>query len=428
MSGSARTSALLSCLARPLLASASDCLPAACRQAFPAAAVTVKQAWFLETILEFIEASSGGSAAVCVAGIGGQGVKANCAPGDSFAGRQIRCHSEVIGWLFDMPTLQKIGDCCRRLLGSHGLYVQFSVRMSAYDSANNCARVVTGLAPHLSGISVQPLKLQTLLPAAAQLEHVAHINMDSENVSLLGQFRMLKELHVNVQHLDQLRVPLPQLHTLGLNFAGTLLRNGDLQCLLSQAPALRQLVLDRGKDISPWLLGAAPQDSLGLIRRDIEALVGLQSQQLDLLTVITSAIDEHTVSWLARLQCPLKLSINIDIAQWNLIRTVPLHTLLARLPNLVALTLENFHIASMLMWDQRGACLHNVQRLEISSYPLERSDSHLPLQSMLSVCPALKHLSLHSWPGLSYTAQVEVHACLCHAFKNCAKLVSLTCD
>ena len=295
--------------------------------------------------------------------------------------------------------------------------------MSCYDSSTACARVVTGLAPHLSGISVQPLRLQTLLPAAAQLEHVAFIDMASDNLSLLGHFHVLKELRVHVQHLVQMPVPLPQLHTLGLFFCGASWRDGNLQCLLSQAPALRQLVLDRVD--SGLLRRAKTRHAPGLNRWDMEALVGLQCQQLDLLTVASSAIDEHFVSLLARFQCPLKLSI--DTAHWNLDGRAPLLTLLARLPNLVALTLKDLHEATDAIWDQHGGLLHGVQRLEIT-HTLEANNSHLPLQSILSMCPALKHLSLHSWPWLSHLAQVEVHARLWHTFKTCAKLVSLKCD
>ena len=45
--------------------------------------------------------------------------------------------------------------------------------------------------------------------------------------------------------------------------------------------------------------------------------MGLQCQQLHLLTVSSNAVDEHTVNLLARIQCPLKL--NIDIQDWSLL-------------------------------------------------------------------------------------------------------------
>lgn len=80
----------------------------------------------------------------------------------------------------------------------------------------------------------------TIMPAA-QLEHVT----STEDLSLLGHFRMLKELHVVVQHSFQLTAPLPQLHTLALSFYGTSLGESNLQCLFTQAPCLRQLALDR---------------------------------------------------------------------------------------------------------------------------------------------------------------------------------------
>ena len=402
-----------------------SCLPVACREAFPAAAVNVYilHAPFFKAILELIEASSGGSAAVCVAYVGRQALKVNyCAVGDTFAGRQIRCHCNIIGYSGAVPVLQEIGDCCRRLVGSHGLDVQHSVRMSCYHTPNDCARVLAGLAPHLLGISTQPLRLETLLPAAAQLEHVALIDMNSDNLSLLGNFHMLKELHVHMQHSVQLTVPLPQLHTLGLTVTGKSWSDGNLQCLLSQAPALRQLVLDRGMDsCGPWL--AETRHPLGLNRWDMEALVGVQCQQLDLLTVVSSVIGEHFVSLLARMQCPLKLSI--DIARWNLEGRPPLVTLLARLPNLVALTLKNLHGASNALRNEGTAFLPHVQRLELTHIPIDMNNPHLPLHSILSMCPALKHLSLRSSPSLPFLARAEVHARLWHAFKSCAKLVSL---
>ena len=433
MSDSARISALLClqtlCLALrgfcwPLLL---KCLPAACRQAFPAAAVTVVHASLFADMLELIEASSGGSAAVCVAGIGRQGLKASyCSVGDTFAGRQIRCHRKAIGWIAatssDVSTLQEMGDCCRRLVSSHSLDVQVSVNIAWYAPPNTCATAVAGLAPHLYGISALPLRLQTLLPAAAQLEHIALIDMDSEDLSLLGQFCMLKELHVYGQHLVQLTAALPQLHTLRLIFHDTSTPWGDgsLQCLLSQVPALRQLVLC----LPPRL--TEPQDPLGLSRWDMEALVGLQCQQLDLLTVFNSAIDEHTVGLLAHIQCPLKLSIDID--RWHLKGKMPLFSLLARLPNLIALRLEDLDTVSDVISDQSGGFLHHIQRLEVISYSMHQNNSLMSLQSILSMCPALKHLTLHCRPGLSPTAQTELHTRLWHAFKNCAKLVSLKFD
>ena len=91
--------------------------------------------------------------------------------------------------------------------------------------------------------------------------------------------------------------------------------------------------------------------------------MGLHCQQLDLLTVETQTIDEDAVEVLARIQCPLKLSI--EIVKWSLLGSAPLHTLLARLPNLVALTLNNLADVSHALWDQYGAYLPDVQLLEI---------------------------------------------------------------
>lgn len=67
----------------------------------------------------------------------------------------------------------------------------------------------------------------------------------------------------------------------------------------------------------------------GLRTGDMEALVGLQCQQLDLLTLITSNIDEFSVSLLARIQCPLNL--RVYIVRRNLFGRVPLLALLASL-------------------------------------------------------------------------------------------------
>ena len=69
------------------------------------------------------------------------------------------------------------------------------------------ARMVICLAPHLCRMLVFATKpsngfrLQHMLPAAAQLER-ACIDMDQiypDDVSKLGQFYMLKQLHINVR-------------------------------------------------------------------------------------------------------------------------------------------------------------------------------------------------------------------------------------
>ena len=53
----------------------------------------------------------------------------------------------------------------------------------------------------------------------------------------------------------------------------------------------------------------------------------------------------------------------------------------------------------------------------------------VPLQSILSLCPALKHLSLHqSHHHLTRANRREIHARFWHAFKTCANLSSLTLD
>ena len=250
---------------------------------------------------------------MCIAGIGGQGVKAsNFAPGDIFAGRRVRLSIRSPGCLSGVPALQKLGDCCRRLLSSHGVDLRVSVCMEGcYQADRECATAVKCLAPHLSGMleqrhnsfRISGFRLQPLLPAAVQLEQLTPIGTDSQTLSLLGHFSMLKELHMNVEHSVLLTLPLPRLHTLGLRFRGTALRECHVQCLFSQAPALRQLMLD----CTDSLYYSAD----GLDRWDMEALVGLQCQQLDLLTVQTHTIDEHTVRLLARTQCPLELRINI---------------------------------------------------------------------------------------------------------------------
>ena len=287
-----------------------------------------------------------------------------------------------------------------------------------------CPPVVECLAPHLPGMSIERpsgrgFRLRDLLPAAAQLEQVEFI-WSWYDFSLLGQFHMLMALHVNVEYSLQLTAPLPQLHTLTLRFHDTPLREANLQCLFPQAPALRQLVVEdyHRKAVPGWWQGP---HALG--RGDMEALVGLQCQQLDLLTVSTNAIDEHTVNLLARIQCPLKLSV--DIQEWSLLGSAPLLTLLARLPNLVALRLISLPYASNALWDQRGACLPDVRRLEMIDLPLHMADSHLPLLSILSMCPALMHLTLHGYPKVEMAEQPDIYTCLWHAVISCAKLTSL---
>ena len=360
------------------------------------------------------------------AGAGWQGKQIDCcAAGDMFAGRSIRCYKTTCASSDEMPDLQSLGDCCRRLVGSHGVNVQVSVCMEACGDDNpDIAKVVKSLAPHLGGILQSNgwlgVSLQPLLPAAAQLEQVASYVVDSNSFSLLGQFQALKVLHVVVQNPFELTARLPQLHTLTLRSLEPLLSQLKLQCLFSHVPALRQLELG-------WLEGPSWQRSphYGLDRWELEALMGLQCQQLNILTVNTIHIDEHTVKSLARVQSPLKLSI--DVCCWSSLRSAPLLTLLARLPNLISLRLMHLNLASNALWDQRGAILPNVQRLEITHVPLYQSDSHLPLQSILSMCPAVKHLCVRGFSKLYYEKHCpEVYARLWHAFKCCAKLASFT--
>ena len=365
---------------------------------------------------------------MCAAGAGGQGPQLDCcAAGDIFAGRSICFYKTTCASSDEMPDLQNLGDCCRRLVGSHGVDVQVSVCLKGrHDYNRDIAKVVKCLAPHLNGIlqctDSLGVSLQPLLPAAAQLEQVTSFVIDSNSFSLLGQFQALKVLNVIVGHPFELTACLPQLHTLTLRSLEPLLSLLNLQCLFSQASALRQLELG----CLAWQQDA----NCGLDRWDMhihkEALVGLQYQQLDLLTVDTCYTDEHTVkSLLARIQSPLKLSI--DIYCWSSLKSAPLFTLLARLPNLVSLGLLNLKAASNALWDQRGAILPNVQRLEITHVPLYESDSHLPLESILSMCPAVKHVCLRGHRAPNHTKYPpEIYARLWHAFKTCAKLVSLT--
>ena len=359
-------------------------------------------------------------AAVCAAGAGGQESQiVCCAAGDIFAGRSIRFYKTTCAYSDEMPDLQNLGDCCRRLVGSHGMDVQVSVCLKGHHDYNrDIAKVVKCLASHLNGIlqctDSLGVSLQPLLPAAAQLEQVTSHVFDSDSFSLLGQFQALKVLDVIVGHPFELTACLPQLHTLTLRSLEPLLSQLNLQCLFSQASALRQLELG---------LAWQQEAHYGLDRWDMEALVGLQCQQLDLLTVHTIYIDEHTVKSLARIQSPLKLSI--DIYCWSSLRSAPLFTLLARLPNLVSLRLLKLKAASIALWDQREAILPNVQRLEITHVPLHGRDSHLPLQSILSMCPAVKHVCLRGHRKV-YHDPPEDYARLWHAFKTCAKLASLT--
>ena len=385
--------------------------------------VTVVQEPLREPILDLMEVSTGESDGLCAARNRGAGLRADsCDPGDIFAGRRIcfPCTPPENG--ADLEV-QQLGDHCRRLLSSHGVNVQISMCGDMWRFSDNKCAMVKSLAPHLcrmvySAPRLSPgIRLQTLLPAAAQLEQVMHIDMDPNDVSLLGQFHMLKELHVTLRHPVQLTAPLPQLHTLRLMFHGTVLREVNLQCLFTHAPALRQLVVDCGEE------RATNRNSLNIW--DMEALVRLQCLQLDLLTIHTIAIDEHSVTLLARIQCPLKLSIGIR--RWGCCRLgkgAPLLTLLAGLPNLVELELFSFPHGSYVLWDQRGAILPYVRRLAVNFWPA--SDLQLLTQSILSMCPALTHLSLHSHTYISLAARLEVHAQLWPAFKICAKLVSLT--
>ena len=160
----------------------------------------------------------------------------------------------------------------------------------------------------------------------------------------------------------------------------------------------------------------------GLIRWDLEVLERLQCQQLDLLSVCLDTIDEPSVTLLARIQCPLKLCINA--VRWS--TSVPLFRLLAGLPNLIILVVLCPPEASSALWAQCGAVLSYVQRLEVDYYPLPLRDLHLPLGSILSICPALKHLSLHTYNSVSRAEKLHVHARFWHAFKSCANLISLT--
>ena len=373
--------------------------------------VTVVQESLREPILSLMEVSTGESDVPCAASDREAGLRANsCDPGDVFAGRRI-CFPCENAYLSDL-ALQGLGDRCRRLLGSHGVNVQISVGRAYL--IGDCEQIVKSLVPHLCGMTFNftlngGFGLQHFLPAAAQLERVCMLGCP-DDISMLGQFYMLKELHVegDVRHLVQLTTPLPRLHTLILRYHGTVLRKVNLQYLLPHAPALRQLVLD-------------PVSFYGLDRRDMEVLVRLQCQQLDLLTVFTTFIDEQCVTLLARVQCPLKLEI--DIYKWRY-RGEPLFTLLAGLPNLVALSIVSVQDASNALWDQRGAILPYVQRLEVLDLDVPLSDSLLTLQCMLGMCPALKHLHLEG-AAVSLANRIEVQAHFWHAFKSCAKLVSL---
>ena len=295
--------------------------------------------------------------------------------------------------------------------------------------------MVECLAPHLCGMSIgtvsprgfRDLRLQLLLPAAAQLEQVADISTDPEDLIVLGHFCMLKQLQVNVRQSFKLTVLLPHLHTLHLRFCGTFLRECSLQCLFSQAPALRQLVLDYSlvtqysEPESPW-----HRPSMSAQSWEMKAVVGLQCQQLDLLTVITTPLDEHSVKLLARIQCPLKLSIDVPgfciFASWE---GTTLFTLLAGLPNLSELHLTAPCEASNALWDQRGAILPYVQRLEVDYPALPLSDLQSLLQSIMSMCPALKHLSLYSLHPVPLAEKAHIQANFWAAFKSCAKLDSL---
>ena len=170
--------------------------------------------------------------------------------------------------------------------------VQVSLCMQCKNHSECCdakvAEAVKCLVPHLCGISMQPsfpFRLQPLLPAAPQLERLEAIVTDSETFSLLGQFPMLKDVYVHVRHSIQLTAPLPQLHTLRLLSWRVPLRQDTLQCLVSHATALRRLVL-----------GCKSKSHSGLQRWDIQALVGVQCQQLQWLTLQTNIIDVHTVT------------------------------------------------------------------------------------------------------------------------------------
>ena len=254
--------------------------------------------------------------------------------------------------------------------------------------------------------------------------------MNPNSFRVLGRFHMLKELYVNVQHVVQLTAPLPRLHKLGMTFnLDTPLRDFNFHCLLSHAPALCQLELYCMHHVAdkPVQCCYGATCFCGLNRTDLEALACLQCQQLDLLTLITSNIEEDNVTLLARIPCPLKLQI--DIRTWSCLQSAPLFTLLATLPNLIALALDYLHEASNALWDQGGATLPCVQRLQGRCLPLAMSDLTLPLQSIVSMCPALRPLSLHSsYPSVPEAIRHEVHARFWHAFKRCVELVSLTID
>ena len=150
----------------------------------------------------------------------------------------------------------------------------------------------------------------------------------------------------------------------------------------------------------------------------------MQCHQLHWLTLQTDVIDDHTVTLLAHIQCPLHLCI--DVFKSSLWGRGPLLALLARLPNLRQLSPTNIAFASTALWDQRGACLPHVQCLEISSLPLDMHDLHMPFRSILSMFPALKHLTLISDPPLSRAARPDIHAHLWHAFKTCVSAPGLT--
>ena len=96
---------------------------------------------------------------------------------------------------------------------------------------------------------------------------------------------------------------------------------------------------------------------------------------------------------------------------WSFVKSAALFTLLARLPNLIALTLLHLHEASNALWDQGGATLPCVQKLEVIWLPLGMSDWTLSLQSIVSMCPALKHLSLRgSNPSVPEASRLVMHA------------------
>ena len=87
-----------------------------------------------------------------------------------------------------------------------------------------------------------------------------------------------------------------------------------------------------------------------------------------------------------------------NIFRWSCLQSAPLFTHLARLPNLVALRLTTRYPSwgAYALWDQHGAIMPNVQRVEmmyLSRPRLQMADSHVPLQSILSMFPALSSLS-----------------------------------